>query len=61
MAHPLMDLPLGGAIVPKEEIRKAAILKIEVSSNLHFQYFSFRSSKVLQCPRTLFYKLTPAV
>jgi hypothetical protein len=38
MAHPLMDLPLGGAIVPKEEIRKAAILKIEVK-------FEFASSK----------------
>jgi hypothetical protein len=30
MGHPLMDLPLGGAIVPKEEIKKAALLKIEV-------------------------------
>jgi hypothetical protein len=31
MGHPLMDLPLGGAIVPKEEIKRAALLKIEVS------------------------------
>jgi hypothetical protein len=30
MGHPMMDLPLGGAIVPREEIKKAAILKIEV-------------------------------
>ena len=31
MGHQIMDLPLGGAIVPKEEIKKAALLKIEVS------------------------------
>lgn len=27
----MMDLPLGGTIVPKEEIKKAALLKIEVA------------------------------
>jgi len=30
MGSPIMDLPLGGAIVPREEIKKAAMLKIEV-------------------------------
>ena len=25
-----MDLPIGGTVVPKEEIKKAPILKIEV-------------------------------
>ena len=37
MGHPLMDLPLGGAIVPKEEIKRAALLKIEVN----FKFVNF--------------------
>ena len=30
LGHIMPDLPLGGAIVPKEEVKKAALLKIEV-------------------------------
>jgi len=30
MGHPMMDLPLGGAIIPREEIKRAPFLKIEV-------------------------------
>jgi hypothetical protein len=26
----MLDLPIGGSIVPREEIKKAALLKIEV-------------------------------
>jgi len=29
----MLDLPIGGTTVPKEEIKKAAMLKIEVSSS----------------------------
>jgi hypothetical protein len=39
VAHPLHDLPYGGAIVSKEEIKKAALLKIEVSNSLLFRLF----------------------
>lgn len=30
MEHPLLDIPIGGTVIPKEEIKKAPILKIEV-------------------------------
>lgn len=30
----MIDIPLGGTIVPKEEIKKAPLLKIEVSGLL---------------------------
>ena len=33
----MLDLPIGGAIVPKEEIKKAALLKIEV----HLYVYNF--------------------
>ena len=28
--NPILDLPIGGAMVPKEEIKRAAMLRIEV-------------------------------
>ena len=34
MGHPMMDLPLGGAIIPREEVKRAPLLKIEVGSIL---------------------------
>lgn len=30
VGHPMLDMPIGGTIVPKEEIKKANLLKIEV-------------------------------
>lgn len=34
MGHPMMDLPLGGAIIPREEIKRAPLLKIEVGNKI---------------------------
>jgi len=30
IGHPMLDIPIGGTMVPKEEIKRAPILKIEV-------------------------------
>jgi hypothetical protein len=54
MGHPLMDLPLGGAIVPKEEIKRAALLKIEV--NIPYSDHLHRSSRDLLCLRIQYFK-----
>lgn len=38
----MLDLPIGGTIIPKEEIRKAPLLKIEVIIDLEISYIAGR-------------------
>ena len=41
----MLDLPIGSAIVPKEEIKKAALLKIEVSLDRYLSYAFISKNK----------------
>ena len=38
----MLDLPIGGTIIPKEEIRKAPLLKIEVITDHEISYIAGR-------------------
>ena len=51
----MLDLPIGGTIIPKEEIKKAPLLKIEVKYEIII--LLFRSLKGMLCLRILFFKL----
>lgn len=43
----MLDLPIGGSLVPKEEIKKANLLKIEVRT----KYIYLSGYRRVRCPQ----------